>query len=181
MPEDSNFVTLARARSIAQSVKHRHGGTDQALARLDEEIGRQERDARAVRSDLLALLDGLEAAYPLAVFPEPAPGEHGKSVDACSARAARHIIGVVRVDVLRVYARMAAPADACLACLTQVPGLFLTELRKRNWEREGGPMNPGVRSHWSVLADEKSVGTLHTSKFMGVCGETFSYQVDSGD
>jgi len=32
-------------------------------------------------------------AYPLDVFPEPPPGEHGDTVDACSARMGRHVIG----------------------------------------------------------------------------------------
>jgi hypothetical protein len=31
-------------------------------------------------------------AYPIEVFPLPPFGEHGESVDACSARMGRHII-----------------------------------------------------------------------------------------
>ena len=34
-------------------------------------------------------------AYPLSVFPEPPDGEHGETVDACSARASRHVIEVL--------------------------------------------------------------------------------------
>lgn len=33
------------------------------------------------------------ASYPLDVFPEPPAGEHGRDVDACSARAIRFILG----------------------------------------------------------------------------------------
>lgn len=177
---DRDRVTLPQARNIAAQVRHRHGGTDQALARLDEEITRQEQEATAVRAEILVLLDDLDAAYPTDIIPEPPPGQHG-SVDGCSARAARNTLRLVREDVLRMYARRAAPADACRACSEQVPGLYLSELMRRRWEREGGPMTPGERSHWSVQADEKSNGTLHTFTFLGVCGARFSYQVDSGD
>ena len=32
-------------------------------------------------------------AYPVEVFPPPPPGQHGVSVDACSAAMGRHVIG----------------------------------------------------------------------------------------
>ena len=32
-------------------------------------------------------------AYPLSVFPEPPRGEHGSTIDTCSARMGRHVIG----------------------------------------------------------------------------------------
>lgn len=45
-------------------------------------------------------------AYPLGVFPEPPPGEHG-SVDTCSARMGRHVIealmAYIPVDDLERY------------------------------------------------------------------------------
>ena len=34
-------------------------------------------------------------AYPLSVFPEPPKGEHGQTIDTCSARALRHAFGVL--------------------------------------------------------------------------------------
>ena len=43
-----------------------------------------EREACAVEADRHG------GYYPIDVFPEPMPGKHGDTVDACSARAARH-------------------------------------------------------------------------------------------
>jgi hypothetical protein len=43
--------------------------------------------------ELIEAIQRWSEAYPVEVFPEPPPGEHGVSVDACSAAMGRHIIG----------------------------------------------------------------------------------------
>ena len=47
------------------------------------------------------------AAYPIAVFPEPPSGQHGNSVDVCSARAIRHCMIDLRDDLIRLFQRVA--------------------------------------------------------------------------
>ncbi len=42
---------------------------------------------------LIATIERWSHAYPLEVFPDPPYQEHGSTVDACSARMGRHIIG----------------------------------------------------------------------------------------
>lgn len=52
-------MPLEKARSVAQAVAHRRGGTDQALARLDKEINRYNKAEVAV--DELLGADGEES------------------------------------------------------------------------------------------------------------------------
>ena len=40
------------------------------------------------------------SAYPIDVFIEPPPGQHGQTVDACSARSARHTARCIGEDIL---------------------------------------------------------------------------------
>ncbi len=49
--------------------------------------------AACAHTELIETIRTWAKAYPLAVFPEPPPGEHGATVDACSARVARHVLG----------------------------------------------------------------------------------------
>jgi len=62
-------------------------------------------------SDIVERLRNLAKAYPIDVFPEPAPGQHGKTVDQCSASMGRHFSGVfteaaVRIEELVAFAHM---------------------------------------------------------------------------
>ena len=41
------------------------------------------------KEECIRIADKWDAAYPTDIFPEPPPGEHGKTVDACSARMGR--------------------------------------------------------------------------------------------
>lgn len=43
--------------------------------------------------DIVAYLARRAADYPADIFPDPPRGEHGKTIDACSARAIRTILG----------------------------------------------------------------------------------------
>ena len=54
-----------------------------------EDVARQA--AADEREKAAGIMDGWFAAYPLDIFPEPPPGEHGETVDACSARMGRHV------------------------------------------------------------------------------------------
>jgi NTP pyrophosphatase (non-canonical NTP hydrolase) len=51
--------------------------------------------AGAVRERCATIVESFAAHYPVSVFPPPSPGEHGKTVDACSARAIRCILPVL--------------------------------------------------------------------------------------
>lgn len=44
--------------------------------------------------DIVKRLRALAVAYPEDVFPPPPPGEHGKTVDQCSAAMGRHFSSV---------------------------------------------------------------------------------------
>ena len=63
--------------------------------------------AEKARADALAKrLEAVKAIaqdwldhYPEDVFIEPPPGQHGQTVDACSARAARHVLRGVLEDI----------------------------------------------------------------------------------
>ena len=48
------------------------------------------RVARAA-NEFCVILEQWARAYPTDVFPEPPHGEHGKTVDACSAAMGRHV------------------------------------------------------------------------------------------
>lgn len=49
------------------------------------------RTRAAALEEAARVADRWHAAYPVDVFTEPTRGEHGSTVDACSARAARHV------------------------------------------------------------------------------------------
>lgn len=60
------------------------------------------RIAAAVREALeeaVKVIHGYATAYPEDIFIPPPPGEHGKTVDACSARALRVILPNIERDV----------------------------------------------------------------------------------
>ena len=56
------------------------------------EVVRLQAENKRVR----ALADGWSKAYSTDFFPEPEPGEHGKTVDACSARMGRWMADVLQ-------------------------------------------------------------------------------------
>ena len=49
-----------------------------------------------------AILEEWSKAYPTDIFIEPPPGEHGKTVAACSAAMGRHVIRVLIEDFDRL-------------------------------------------------------------------------------
>ena len=56
------------------------------------EIGDRDREvAEKVNAHWLEVFEGWLAAYPESVFTPPPPGEHGKTVDGCSAAMGRHV------------------------------------------------------------------------------------------
>ena len=57
-----------------------------------ERMSTQKRSAARAMPDVIALLEERLGRYPVDVFPEPPPGEHGATVDACSARAIRFVL-----------------------------------------------------------------------------------------
>ncbi len=52
----------------------------------------------AVRAAIREYIQEKLNHYPTDVFPNPEPGEHGQSVDACSARAIRQILQLLMED-----------------------------------------------------------------------------------
>ena len=48
------------------------------------------------------VVESYEQAYPTDVFPEPPKGQHGISVDACSASALRHVLSNVTKDIRKL-------------------------------------------------------------------------------
>lgn len=49
--------------------------------------------------DAAAIADKWEHAYPPDIFIEPPPGQHGQTVDGCSARAARHVAHHIAAEI----------------------------------------------------------------------------------
>lgn len=89
---------------------------EQRIAELEFEIADLKKpDLRDVLFDNAGMLEGMERAaeiiaahalkYPMDVFTEPPPGEHGKSVDGCSARAIRYCCKVLREAIREEAAR----------------------------------------------------------------------------
>ena len=64
-----------------------------ATALRDAEAAQRERDARIAFE--------FAEHYPTDIFIEPPPGQHGQTVDACSARAIRHAVQLIGSDILR--------------------------------------------------------------------------------
>jgi hypothetical protein len=181
MPDNRDAVTLETARRIARSVAHRQGGTDQALAVLERELTRLEKRAELVRTKSNDAVARVASYFPVTIFPDPEKGKHGKSVDTCTARGVRHAVSMISNNLAGVWALADAPADACEACLSLVPEMLRTELHKRRWDRVGGPLTPGERSHFAYQEDDHARGSLHTVTMQAVCGVKFGYQMDSGD
>ncbi len=61
--EGRDEMPLEKARSVAQAVAHRRGGTDQALARLDKEIARYQKCEELIK-EMLQESPELEADIP---------------------------------------------------------------------------------------------------------------------
>ena len=55
--------------------------------------------AEAVREACAAVLDEWYGYYPTDVFTETPPGEHGETVDACSASMARHVTKYIAAEL----------------------------------------------------------------------------------
>lgn len=61
---------------------------------LRNQPGRQD-ETTTERERCAKVVEDFAKAYPPNVFLEPPPGEHGKTVDGCSARALREILPAV--------------------------------------------------------------------------------------
>lgn len=59
---------------------------------------------RWLQKKVPAVIEEYAEAYPVDIFPEPSAGQHGQTVDACSARALRGILPRVLRDVREVLA-----------------------------------------------------------------------------
>ncbi len=72
--------------------RRRFGGTEYAVPppRNGDSVVRD-----CGHAELVETIHTWAKAYPESVFPEPPAGEHGQSVDACSARALRHAFKVL--------------------------------------------------------------------------------------
>ena len=55
--------------------------------------------AAEMRETVIEIIADWERAYPLDIFPQPPKGQHGKTVDACSAAMARHVLKRLREKV----------------------------------------------------------------------------------
>lgn len=51
------------------------------------------------RSEIIQLIRQWKSHYPTTVFKDPPPGKHGKTVDACSARAIRMVLRGILKDL----------------------------------------------------------------------------------
>lgn len=95
----SDQVLVSRSELVALS---RAAGTKVGIAY--SEVGSLADDPAACgHIDLIETIRSWAKAYPISVFPEPPAGEHGQTVDACSARALRHAFKVL-VGMLDVAA-----------------------------------------------------------------------------
>ena len=95
----------ARERA-SQLVKHwRRNGYDPFT---DSDILVEDTEAaliahgQTVREEAVRILSEYLAAYPEDIFIEPPAGEHGQTVDACSARALRAVLPNIIRDVDRI-------------------------------------------------------------------------------
>lgn len=81
--------TQRQVRLHAEVVREKalaHPAVREAIAAAREEGRVEERAACA------EIVDGFIAAYPERFFPEPPAGQHGRTIDACSARALRGVL-----------------------------------------------------------------------------------------
>lgn len=76
MPDVPMVVVKRVIAGIAPLIVLKQEAADQVAATVE-----------ICRSKVQAVLE----AYPTDIFPEPKPGKHGETVDACSTRAARHV------------------------------------------------------------------------------------------
>lgn len=70
-----------------------------------------------MRATTLRIIDKHIEAYSVDLSPEPTPGQHGKSVDACSFRALRYILPHLREDISEALSLPAAPDEAAKPCV----------------------------------------------------------------
>ncbi len=66
---------------------------EEAIDDLIAQVKAEERERNAV------LIESKMENYPISIFIEPPSGEHGKTVDACSAAAIRSILPVLAEDI----------------------------------------------------------------------------------
>jgi hypothetical protein len=179
MSDDRDAMTLDKARAIARGVAHQHGGAAQALAALDAEITRLDREIDTLKADIRTAVDSVGKHFPTEIFLEPPAGKHGKSVDGCTARGVRHAVGLLRLAVERVFVGRSVPADACRVCRDLIPELLISELWKRGWHRDQAKV--GALAHWGKQ-EEKNIGRCLTQYTVNsVCGDKFTFSLDSGD
>ncbi len=63
---------------------------------------------RVVIETAAQIVEGFSAFYPTDIFPEPPPGQHGDTVDACSASAIRHVLPAI-ADRVRSMSILPSP------------------------------------------------------------------------
>ena len=85
-PTEIGCVVCARSEAGAIAVE--------TIADAGENGYERGRDGEGAR--VLALVQEIAEHFPKDIFREPPPGEHGQSVDACSARGVRHGLQLVR-------------------------------------------------------------------------------------
>ena len=64
--------------------------SDTVKSSMTEDYAKLLRVARAAE-EFYIILERWSRAYPTDIFPEPPAGQHGKTVDACSASMGRHV------------------------------------------------------------------------------------------
>ena len=84
----------ARAAQIWCEPQHSHKEMDVAFAESIAAYGRAVE--REVWEQAARLGQEIIDAYPDSVFIEPPKGQHGETIDACSARAGRHLGKIFR-------------------------------------------------------------------------------------
>ncbi len=61
---------------------------------------------RCMTEELCDIVDDMLIDYPKDIFPEPSAGEHGDSVDTCSARAIRWTLEEIKHRILKAAQRI---------------------------------------------------------------------------
>lgn len=60
-------------------------------------------DYELMKKSIIELLEKRIGMYPEDIFPDPPPGQHGDTVDTCSARAIRHVLNTLITDIKEFF------------------------------------------------------------------------------
>lgn len=100
--EQSGYSPNMAASELEELIEYLREQLDARLLYSADELDTTRAE---ILEEAAGVADRWEGYYPTNLFPEPPPGEHGKTVDSCSARAARHVAACIAKDIRELRAQ----------------------------------------------------------------------------